>query len=178
MTFNEVFLTRHLAQEFLRPEFLTALASAALMAISKTQREWVLRRDNKKCQVRGFHGITCDPKHPEADHIIPQRWGKEVYGMTEEEFDTPLNLLTLCRNHHRGHPKSKHPDAREAWWNYRENKNGFDTIFVDREKQCDASSPYWDTSFDPIESEIALQNTIVYQREHPEDPFPPHGKQR
>ncbi len=174
MTLYELQLVRHTAQELLRPEFLTTLASAALfaMALSKRQRDWVLRRDNKKCQIPGFHGITCDPKHLEVDHIIPQRWAKEVYGMTEQEIDTPINTLTTCRNHHRGHPQSKHPDSHQAWWNYRENTNGFNDIFVDREQQCDMKNPYWDESFDPIESEIALKNTIAYQRKHPEDPFP------
>ena len=152
---------------------LLPLGTLALaMSFSVKQRIWIKNKDNNECQLPGFKDITCDPKHLEVDHIICQRYGREVLGMTEPEIDQPLNALTICRNHHRGHPDSKHPDAHKAWWNYRDNNKGFEQVFDERNEALENNEEYWNADYDAIESEIALQNTVAYQSKHPNHKFP------
>ena len=151
---------------------ILGLLGLSLLAFTDKQRRWIRKRDNDACQLPGFKGIACDPKHLEVDHIIPQRYGRETLGMEEAELDQPLNALTLCRNHHRGHPKSKHPDAHQALYDYQRDHDSFKKMFKVRDDQLEQNQEYWNGDYDAAESALALRNTRVFTQAHPEEPFP------
>lgn len=145
------------------------------MAFSEAQKRWLKERDRNTCQLRGFKGIACDNKHLEADHVIPQRFAKVVLGMPDEEVDSALNGLILCRNHHRGHPDSKHPDAHKAWYEYQGHTDGFIEMFAERDAKLERGEVYWNQDYDEAESAIALRNTRRFTRNFTVNDFPEHN---
>lgn len=161
------------------PEMVMAglgLMGVGLMAFSTAQKRWLKRRDGDRCQLPGFNGIQCGGGL-EEDHIIPQRYARETLGMPEEEIDSKENGITLCENHHRGHPNSKHPDAFEALNNYRAgDKDAFKNM--GKTRTDNGSDDYWNETFDAPESAVVVRNNRVYEQQHPEDPFPVKRKFR
>lgn len=155
---------------------ITVLGILGVVGFTQKQREWIKERDGNTCQLCGHaihKGIACDPTHLEVDHVIPKRFASDELGMDEEEINSPLNALTICRNIHRGHPKSKHPDAHKAWWDYSQgDKDAFAKVFAKRDEQVEENEGYHNEEFDAPESEIALHNTVVYQAKHPDRKFP------
>lgn len=159
------------------PEYWTLFCAMLAMAFTQSQKDWFKRRDGGKCQLPGFQGIRCDNKHPEIDHVIPQRFARDTLGMSEDEINSAENGLTLCMNHHRGHPKSKHPDAFQALTDYRNgNKNAFKQLFGVRDQELDDGEDYWNKDYDAAESALVVRNNRRYAQQHPEDPFPTHTK--
>jgi len=160
MTPYEVFLTRHLAQEFLRPEVLTAISSAVLFAIALTQKERlsILERDSFECQF---------PMYSEARGWYQCGWGSrgESHNLHVHHLDTqrnggsnsPRNLLTLCKTHH---TKVIHPDVYEATLAYRAgDKEAFKKMIVNREKIIADGEEYWNSDWDVAMKDRAAEQT-------------------
>lgn len=97
----------------------TALLLAPLIGaigLSFRQRKAIRDRDGNKC-------IDPDPriKHGgriEVHHEIPKEFAENTLHMTPEQYNSPDNLGSNCKNHHRGHPLSKHPNMHKAEWDY------------------------------------------------------------
>lgn len=163
-------------------EIAAGIVSLSVLGFTLGQRRYIRERDGNTCQLCGHplhEGIACDTTHLEVDHIIPQRFARDDLGMSEEEINSPLNGLTICRNIHRGHPDSKHPDAHKAWWDYSNGvKDAFQKVFKKRDEEVEDGENYWNGEFDAPESEIAVQNTVVYQRNHPDRKFPQGAKKK
>ena len=115
----------------------------AFLALSRKQRKWILDRDDHQCQMPqynerdGWHNCGSTDRL-QVHHILPQRWGK-AHGKTEEELDSPRNLITLCNYHHQ---EVIHPDVKRAKKDYAKQKkrgvkkpNSFLKIFEERKKK-------------------------------------------
>lgn len=136
----------------LDPEFLPL--EPAEFAFTQRQRLAILERDGNRCQATVPHGHNYN-KPLEVDHIIPQRYGKNL-GLTEEDLDVPTNALTKCVNAH----DLKHRDrisAREKW---REgDKQSFTEMFNERGELLDHGVIYWNPDYDRTDLVRALQLT-------------------
>lgn len=155
-------------------EVVLATGTLIIAAFTAKQRGWILRRDDNECQnddEEVIHGGRL-----EVDHILPQGIGYEN-GLTEDQIDTPMNGITECVNHHRGHPtKSRHPDAHEALWTYQTNPDSFKELRPKRNAKLKKGEAYWNTDQDEDLAAKALARTRDYLLEHPEDRWPQRRK--
>lgn len=150
--------------EAIRPEVILGMQSlflisiAVLGSLSYKQRLAIKERDGFRCQhpdITIAHGGKL-----EVDHIMPQRWAYTKLQMTEEQVDSPLNLITECQLHHRGHPKSRHPDAHVAWSEFQSNRESFHEMEKARDKKINGGEIYWNDLFDNDLIARARQNTV------------------
>lgn len=152
---------------------LMSLLLVTSWSFTLKQKEWIKRRD-KECLLKRRGEIVCsDPKYDEIDHLTPQGISYERIKLTEDQADSPLNGGRLCRNHHRGHPKSKHPDAHVATWTYREkNGNTFQALRQSRHQLLVDGKIYWNDDEGDYLAALIRRRTIEYVLAHPDDPFP------
>ncbi len=149
MTPYEIQMYKNLAQELLRPEFLTALSASLLFAIALTQKERlsILERDDYKCQFpmyseeRGWYicgrGSREDSHNLHVHHLDTQRNGGS---------NSPRNLLTCCKTHH---TMVIHPDVYEATLAYRAgDKQAFKKMIEKREAIIADGEEYWVSEWD------------------------------
>lgn len=150
-------------KEAFHPEILIGVNSLFLFAtailgyLSYRQREAIRKRDNYQCQ-HPDKSITHGGRL-EVDHLLPQRWGYNHLGLSEEQIDSPINLITECQNHHRGHPKSRHPDAHVAWITFHEDKEAFVRMEKARNDKLVKGEKYWNSTHDEELLQIARINT-------------------
>lgn len=103
------------------------------IGLSFRQRQAIRERDNG-C-------IDPDPsiKHGgkiEIHHEVPKEFAENALGWSPDEYNDPANLGSNCRNHHRGHPNSKHPNMHKAVYEEtQEGKRGAIRAEVDAMKE-------------------------------------------
>ncbi len=160
MTPYELQVYRHTAQEFLNPEFLTAVSASLFFAIALTQKERlsILERDDFKCQFpmysekRGWYqcgwGSRGESHNLHVHHLATQRNGGN---------NSPRNLLTLCKTHH---TKVIHPDVYEATLAYRAgDKQAFKKMIQKREQIIADGEQYWVSDWDIAMKDRAGEQT-------------------
>lgn len=132
------------------------------MALTAKQRLAIREdRDNDRCHAPFRHycnGYGKD-KALNVHHITPQRWSREHLGQTEEEFDVPENLITLCTNAH----DMIHPDNLELRASYRMGDQN--PALVHRDELCNDGTPYWYQGFDKEMKEKAKLLTEKAKKE-------------
>ncbi len=142
----------------------------AFLVLNRKQRQWILDRDDRQCQMpqydeeRGWHNCGSTDRL-EVHHITPSRWGK-AQGMTEEELDSPRNLITLCFHHHQ---EVIHPDMKRARDDYgRQKRRGikkpdsFERAFKKRDEAVRRRDHYWNDLADDALREVAEERTDNY----------------
>lgn len=154
-------MIEHLTPEAVKTaleSFAYLLPLIAAIGLSSKQRLAIKERDGNKCQAVK-DGIKCGGSL-EVDHVVPKRFAEEVLGFTEEQYNSPINLLTKCFNHHRGHPKSKHPDIHIAQYQHREgDREAISRVFEKRDALIDQGLKYWNDSHDYEDAAKALELT-------------------
>jgi hypothetical protein len=138
------------------------------------QREWILRRDNFKCQfVKLEYGVPQQCGRTEdlqVHHIIPKNWAWELLKLPEEKVNCPENGIVLCKKCHLGFI---HFDfGVEARFMYKYRENSYKTISERHQAMTKVGVPYWWTQWDDTLKIIARIRTWLYLRENPDDPFP------
>lgn len=125
-----------------------------LNAFTHKQRDAIVfGRDEGKCQATFRHRCNQRQFPLELDHIIPQRYAKE---MGIPDVDTPENAITKCRAAH----DMKHPDrvkARQEW--HGSNGTSFNNMFNDRHDKLEHRKIYWNPEHDREDSVVALRRT-------------------
>ncbi len=143
-----------------------------LPGTTKKQREWIVRAwqrvygiDGKVCGfpvIRNerfyLHGKVAKVQ---VHHIVPRGWASFVLGWTEQQINSPLNLIPLCEKHHiargvRGLDylnevvPAIHPDMEIARRGYtgKEHPTSYDFAFENRAKMMERREPYWNTDWD------------------------------
>lgn len=140
------------AQHF-PPDLLAFYGALAFGILTAKQREWILKRDNHDCQGRTvMMSHRCLHDELQCHHIRSQM---EEYnnGATEEEVDSPENLITLCSVAHvdsRGdNPNAVHNDQYWATCAYRGgNKNAFKELQEDRAARLARGEPHHNDRYD------------------------------
>jgi len=138
----------------------------ARVEISRSQRAYILDRDSYYCQFPIRHTETtyrpCRwSENLEVHHVTPYRWAQERLGWELEEINHPLNLVTVCRHHHR---RVLHPDLYQAQLLYGElGKEAFELVFSYRRQLTAQGVPYWYTAYDQLLKRIAQRLTTTYQ---------------
>lgn len=129
------------------------------IGLSFKQRKAIRERDGNKC-------IDPDPsiKHGgriEVHHEIPKEFAEKTLHMTPEQYNSPDNLGSNCKNHHRGHPNSKHPNMHKAEWDYQSgDKQAIQTAVDKMKDDAKKGVVYWNVKpeFDGIERETIRKN--------------------
>lgn len=156
--------------EFLSPQVVeqgTSLLQTALLlapligaiGLSFKQRKAIRDRDGNKC-------IDPDPsiRHGgkiEVHHEVPKEFAENALGWSPEQYNDPSNLGSNCRNHHRGHPNSKHPNMHRAEWNYQQgNKNAIKEEVDKMKEDAKKGIIYWNIKpgFDAEEKKTIARN--------------------
>jgi hypothetical protein len=135
----------------------------ARVEITKSQREYILDRDEHHCHFPIRH--TSETYRPcrladnlEIHHITPYRWAQVRLNWETDEINNPNNLLTLCRFHHR---RVIHPDLYQAQMNYGAlGKEAFEQVFSYRRTLTDKGIPYWFAIYDDVFQRIAHRQTV------------------
>jgi hypothetical protein len=142
--------------------------------MTKKQRDWVVRRDDGRCQKMRYAGDKwhqCEnTDNLQVHHIHPSR-AMEVW-MPNLDPNTEDNLITLCKHHHVS-KDGVHPDiayAKSSW--HKGDKDSFSNTFKERDLMLRRGKPYWNTLWDLLFVRRARKNTERYHKEHPEDIFP------
>ena len=134
----------------------------------KVVRESILERDNHECQgCRIFEG--CDRREPEriparleVHHILPQSYAEHL----NFNPNYPENLITLCRDAHRGHESSVHPDMYQAGIDYNQgNKDAYKEASRLHKVKLRAREIFWNDSKDRQMTVQATRNTQNRRRE-------------
>jgi hypothetical protein len=129
------------------------------MALTDRQRKAILERDKYTCR-HPDKSFACGGKLY-VHHISCQRWSRDVLHLEWEEIDNPVNLITLCRNHHVGHPRSVHPDNQIALEAYRKgNKKAFIEMAEARNAKQERGEKYWNDEYDEEMLEYARKATM------------------
>lgn len=148
---------------------------------SPKQREWLLRRDEYRCQWPDGcpnHVGNVGSRNLHAHHILAAAYYRENYNHNlsddphEQTESFPENGIILCRAHHTG-KAGIHPDYYKALENYRKgDKGAFQKVGQKHYEMAGAGEIYWDTTLQVQLDRIAAQRTEDYLSAHPEDPFP------
>lgn len=154
--------------ELLVPEMVQGVSlfipfAIAALGFSFRQREAIRKRDHDACQSYE-NGIRHGGKL-QIHHILPKRFAEKVLGMKPEEYNTAENAITLCTNHHTGHPHSVHPDMHKALWEYRNgDRDAINRMIEERENKIKEGRIYWNNEHDGEFREIARRNTVESSR--------------
>lgn len=141
------------------PDLITTLGSLYfLMAFTAKQRQWIIDRDEGKCQFPEPH--ECDIAHPQVHHITPQHYAATVFPKLNPDVST--NGITLCKNAHVG-KDGVHPDTFQALQKYRSGeKSAFAQMAADRQQKLKGRTIYWVDKWDRIFHAKALMNDQLY----------------
>lgn len=137
------------------PEIISTIGTLGfLMAFTAKQRAAIVERDGGKCRATTTH--SCNEENGlEVDHIIPQRYAKEV-GI---DPDFPENALSKCKNAH----DIKHPDRIEARKRYhlfkKQGKDSFKLLGLERSQKLKEKVIYWNAANDRTDSVMAIKLT-------------------
>jgi hypothetical protein len=144
----------------------------ATRKLTKAQREWILERDEHRCQFHGYVGsklVRCPTTSPlNVHHIKPHRFLLQLLGSVEEK---PENLITLCTVHHickdGGYPDNcVHPDTETARRAYSKNKSSYHDMAIERNKKLQRGEKYWVDRWDSLLEFIAQEATRCYSKKH------------
>lgn len=139
---------------------IATISIISSLAFTPKQRTAIIDRDQSTCQHPD--PSICHSKELEVHHITPQRFGRAVLKMNQEDLDTEDNGITICRNHHRGHPNSIHPDAQIAEWEYQHgNKNAWAELMEERDRKVAEGKIYWNNQNDGILRAKAKHNNLL-----------------
>lgn len=125
--------------------------------MTEKQRKYILKRDGNRCQFRYFRNgkiKQCfETGRLEVHHVLSRRfmgvWFKE------HDVDNPLNMITLCQNHHQS---VMHPDISEALSGL-DIKTAMSNVMDARNKIVAKGEVYWNTKWDCILILFARVNT-------------------
>jgi len=126
---------------------------------SEPQRQWILSRDDRMCQLCGAkeNGVQFH-----VHHIIPWRFAMTVLRWTIERVNNPTNGISLCKQCHLGDENSIHPDIAHAARAYHEDKSSYSKVFSERDHLCRKDMPYWNVAYDNKMAVLAVKNTCCY----------------
>jgi hypothetical protein len=142
--------------------------------LTKKQREWILRRDDNKCQFVELYlnppAVCHKSRKLQVHHISPRGWSYEHLGWTAEQVNDPNNLITLCEvcHLHRIHPDYYYISRKMFFYT----NQSYAIVDGWHKGLTKAGVPYWITIWDETLKRIAQFRTRQYQNEHKEDKYP------
>ena len=163
--------------------------------LTKKQRDWVKRcySDENgvvRCHFPVWEGdkwrLCGSPESPQANHVIPQGYAREVLYWTQEQTNNPRNLIINCGYHHIGNGYNGtlewrdevvpvyHPDNVFARRRYKgkTKPTSYDIVFKARHGRVEQGESYWNLDWTEHLLEIAREKVEWYMRENPLDKWP------
>ena len=148
----------------------------AEFAYTTIQRAWYMRVYGGRCvfPMSKDDGrlVYCGSDNKiEIHHVLPSQMI-----MSQEPWTDPNELdidrrhvgLALCQMHHH----TIHPDIRDAFIHYGEDKKGIKRAVHEHKVLADQGIVFWDDSYDEALVAIATRHIQKYMREYPDDPYP------
>lgn len=167
--------------------------------LTKKQRDWIKRcySDENgivRCHFPVWEGdkwrLCGSSENPQANHIIPQGYAREVLFWTSLQTNNPYNLIINCARHHLGDGYNGtlewrehvvpvyHPDNTYARRRYKGTvkPTSYDKVFAARHSRVERGETYWNVGWTDHLLQIAQECVGRYTQRHPLDKWPAQNK--